>query len=78
MKLKYSLLPVLMGLALWGCTASPTVSSQEKAKGDSKMTEATPTPQPSPRGYSKDLEAMRASFNRDKGKVRLVTLLSPT
>lgn len=46
------------------------------------MTEAaSPTPTPNyqePRPYSKDLAGLRAQFNRDKGKVRLVTLLSPT
>jgi hypothetical protein len=28
--------------------------------------------------YSADLEKLRADFNADKGKVRLVVLLSPT
>lgn len=78
MRLKCLLLLVLLSVALWGCTASSTVISHETAKGNSKINEATPTPQPSPRGYSKNLEELRASFNRDKGKVRMVTLLSPT
>lgn len=30
------------------------------------------------REYSSDLEALRAEFNRDKGKPRLLVLLSPT
>ena len=29
-------------------------------------------------GYSTDLNDLRAQFNRDKGKVRLLMLLSPT
>ena len=28
--------------------------------------------------YSSDVSELKASFNRDKGKVRLVVLLSPT
>jgi len=30
------------------------------------------------RGYSKDLNKLRAKFNGDRGKVRLLMLLSPT
>lgn len=30
------------------------------------------------RSYSTDLGGLRAQFNRDKGKVRLVAVLSPT
>jgi len=30
------------------------------------------------RRYSTDLKELRAQFNRDKGKVRLLLLLSPT
>lgn len=33
--------------------------------------------QPAP-AFSKDLDALRARFNRDKGHVRLLMLLSPT
>lgn len=82
MKLKCSLLLMLVGLLVWGCIASSTVWSQQKAKENSKRAKSTPTPkpspQPSPRSYSKDMKELRARFNRDKGKVRLVTLLSPT
>lgn len=42
------------------------------------MSEPTPSPSPQSRPYSENLEELRAAFNRDKGKVRLVTLLSPT
>lgn len=70
----------LLTLVLWvGCSSSGGV--QKNAGGEQKMSDAaqsTPTPNQSPRPYSKDLEELRASFNRDKGKVRLVTLLSPT
>ena len=71
---------LLLGLTLWfGCSGATT--GQKATNGERKMTEAastTPTPAQSPRPYSKDLEELRAAFNRDKGKVRLVTLLSPT
>lgn len=30
------------------------------------------------KGYSSDMNALRAQFNADKGKVRLLVLLSPT
>jgi hypothetical protein len=30
------------------------------------------------RGYSADMKELRDTFNRDKGKVRLLLLLSPT
>jgi hypothetical protein len=30
------------------------------------------------RGYSKDLGGLRTQFNQDKGKVRLLMVLSPT
>jgi hypothetical protein len=30
------------------------------------------------RDYSKDLGGLRAQFNRDRGKVRLLMVLSPT
>ena len=71
---------LLLNLVLWaGCSSSGSV--QQNAVGEQKISETakpTPTPGQSPRPYSKDLEELRASFNRDKGKVRLVTLLSPT
>jgi uncharacterized protein YcfL len=72
--------PLVLSLALWvGCSSSGSV--QQNAANEQKMsetTQSTPTPSQSPRPFSKDLGELRASFNRDKGKVRLVTLLSPT
>lgn len=71
---------LLLPLFLWvGCSSSGSV--QQNAGSEQKMNDSaqvTPTPSQSPRSYSKDLGELRASFNRDKGKVRLVTLLSPT
>ena len=70
--------PLLLGITWLGCSAAST--GQKASNGGQKMAEASPTPTPSqePRPYSKDLAELRAAFNRDKGKVRLVTLLSPT
>ena len=71
---------LLLGLTSWlGCSTAST--GQRASNGGQKMTEAaspTPTPNQEPRPYSKDMAELRAQFNRDKGDVRLVTLLSPT
>ncbi len=70
---------LLLGLLLCGgCSASG--GAQRGSNGEQKMSETTATPPPaqSPRPYSKDLDELHAAFNRDKGRVRLVTLLSPT
>lgn len=72
----------LLFLGLISCLGCSTASTGQKASHEmQKMSEAaspTPTPNQGPRPYSKDLAELRAQFNRDKGKVRLVTLLSPT
>lgn len=82
MRREVLLTTLLLSLILWAsCAASSTGSDWRVAGGEQKMKEnASPTPTPSQRerAYSTDLEEVRASFNRDKGKVRLVTLLSPT
>ena len=64
-------------LLLGGCAVSG--GQGQNAEGGRKVAE-TPqgTPTAAPRTYSKDLGELRAAFNRDKGRVRLVTLLSPT
>ena len=70
---------LLMGLTSWlGCSAAST--GQNVSNEVQRMTEASPTPMPNqePHHYSKDLTELRVAFNRDKGKVRLMTLLSPT
>lgn len=79
MKHKYLSL-LLLGLVLLGGCSSP-ISESKNVQGEQNMNETaqtSPTPSASPRPYSKDLSELRAQFNRDKGKVRLVTLLSPT
>jgi hypothetical protein len=71
---------LLSGLSsLLGCSAVST--GQKPSNEGQQMTNAsspTSTPKQEPRPYSKDVAELRAAFNRDKGKVRLVTLLSPT
>jgi hypothetical protein len=63
------------GLLLWlGCF---TAKVEQTANGQTKDQKA-PVSNPSPRPYSKDLNELRARFNQDKGKVRLLVLLSPT
>jgi ABC-type glycerol-3-phosphate transport system substrate-binding protein len=70
---------LLVGVTTWsGCTASSSSGDRQADGGQAKMSEPTPSPSPQPRPYSTNLEELRAAFNRDKGKVRLVTLLSPT
>lgn len=75
-----SVWPSLLALALWvGCTSAGSV--QKSAGSEQRMSDTaqpTLTPGQSPRPYSKNLDELRVGFNRDKGKVRLVTLLSPT
>ena len=75
---RFSLL--LLGLTvLAACTASSSGANQQTNGGQAKMSEPTPSPSPQQsRPYSTNLEELRAAFNHDKGKVRLVTLLSPT
>lgn len=46
--------------------------------GETNETEPTDIASPAARKYSENLEELRASFNRDMGKVRLLMLLSPT
>ena len=46
--------------------------------GDAPNAQPAPSPGQERRAYSADMGELRASFNRDKGQVRLVALLSPT
>ena len=80
MKGKGMWLPLLLlGLtAMAACTALSSGTNQQANGGQAKMSEPTPGPSPQSRPYSTNLDELRAAFNRDKGKVRLVTLLSPT
>ena len=70
------LLTLILGI---GCSSAGSV--QNNAGSEQKMSDtaqSTPSPDQESRPYSKDLAELRAAFNRDTGKVRLVTLLSPT
>ena len=51
-------------------------SAQKRARP--ARVEKNRKPKPPAPGFSKDLEALRAQFNKDKGHVRLLLLLSPT
>ena len=69
---------LLLGLTAWAaCTASSSGGNRQANGGQAKMSEPTPSPS-QPRPYSMNLDELRAAFNRDKEKVRLVTVLSPT
>jgi hypothetical protein len=71
---KLSRIFLLLGIGL-----SVVVSSVGKSSVLEQVPAASRTAEePSPRPYSKNLEELRARFNKDRGKVRLVTLLSPT
>ena len=78
MKRIYLWLLVVSVASAAGCSAQ---STGPKASNEvPKMTDSPtlPTPKEEPRTYSKELAELRVAFNRDKDKVRLVTLLSPT
>jgi hypothetical protein len=82
MKKSYLLLSLAALIALFGCSTEQK-TNQEIAVNNAnipapKTPETTPTVYPTTREYSKNINDLRASFNKDKGKVRLVTLLSPT
>lgn len=85
MKRTYLWLLILGLTSGLGCTGvsngQNTSNKAQKMTGVASPTPTplpTPTPNQGPRPYSKDLDKLRAQFNRDKGKVRLVILLSPT
>lgn len=71
-------------LLIWsvalGLSCSAQSTGQKASNEVQKMTGASPLPTPKQesRPFSKNLAELREAFNRDKGKVRLVSLLSPT
>lgn len=73
-----SLTLILLGLLLWGgCSSSlQTKGQSEKEIPQVNKTDSTPSAKADP--YSTNLDELKKEFNADKGKVRLVTLLSPT
>jgi hypothetical protein len=73
------LFTLLLCLTLWhGCSTSAIRQRNDTSEAKDVNKTASPTPEGDPRPYSKNLDELRAQFNGDKGKVRLVTLLSPT
>ncbi len=81
MKLKLKLMILLiLGLLLWsGCSSILQTNGQSvKEKQQMNKTDSTPTPSAKADSYSTNLDELKEKFNADKGKVRLVTLLSPT
>ncbi len=75
MKEKRVCIALCFGLLLWlGCF---TASVEQTANGQTKDQKAAVS-NPTARPYSKDLNALRTRFNQDKGKLRLLVLLSPT
>ena len=60
--------PLFLGLLLLGLAIFIGFTFMDRGTG---LTEQQ-------RGYSPDLNELRARFNQDRGKVRLVLLLSPT
>jgi hypothetical protein len=60
--------PVLLGLILVGLAVFAV----------SQLINRNGAPMAENKSYSTDLNDLRAQFNQDKGKVRLLLLLSPT
>ncbi|MGH9939635.1 MAG: hypothetical protein ACREAM_25620 [Blastocatellia bacterium] len=64
-----------LGLALW-LSAAASIAGQ--ATMQNAPAQGATAGNPAPRPYSKDLNELRKRFNQDKGKARLLVLLSPT
>jgi hypothetical protein len=69
-------MPALLALLLFGIIVLAGQPSLRRGSGG-------PAPVSSPtvtndKRYSTDMKELRARFNQDKGKVRLILLLSPT
>jgi hypothetical protein len=78
MKRKF-LEPTLLGLVLLGIIALAVYPYLRRSGGSSSPAVATPTAaNDNNKRYSTDMNELHAKFNQDKGKVRLILLLSPT
>jgi len=76
MKRNYGWLLIFSLTFVVGC--STNISRSENG-GNANERERTMTRNtPAARSYSDDLAELRARFNADKGKVRMLMLLSPT
>jgi len=67
--------PALLGLILLGIIALAVYPYLRKPGNSSAVTSLTVA---NDKPYSTDMEELRTRFNQDKGKVRLLLLLSPT
>jgi hypothetical protein len=75
MKRKY-FMPALLALPLFGIIVLAGYPSLQRGySGTSPVPSPTVT---NDKRYSTDLKELRDRFNQDKGKVRLILLLSPT
>ena len=80
MKRKY-LEPALLGVVLLGIIALAVYPYLRGSTGSQTVTAPAPTPTNAAddkKQYSTNLKVLRDRFNQDKGKVRLLLLLSPT
>jgi hypothetical protein len=77
MKRKY-LEPVLLGVVLLAIIVLAVYPYLRGNKGAPTTTEMNNKTETTDRHYSTDLKELRDHFNQDKGKVRLILLLSPT
>ena len=74
MKRKY-LEPALLGLVLLGIIA---LAVYPYLRGSGNSSTPAPSEVMGDKKYSTDLNQLRAKFNQDRGRVRLLLLLSPT
>ena len=77
MKRKY-LEPALLGVVLLAIIVLAAYPYLRGNKGASTSTEINNKPEMNDRHYSTEMKELRDHFNQDKGKVRLILLLSPT
>ncbi|MGH9970554.1 MAG: hypothetical protein ACREBG_22560 [Pyrinomonadaceae bacterium] len=70
----------LILLAIVALAAYPYIRSRHDSSAAISNAELKPVATPERRDaqYSKDVKGLRDKFNQDKGKVRLIFLLSPT
>jgi len=72
--------PALLGLVLLGIVALAVYPCLRRSGSSSSSAVAVtaPTGANDNKQYSTDMNELRAKFNQDKSKVRLILLLSPT
>lgn len=70
--------PALLGLVLLGIIALAVYPYFRRGGGSSSSAVTAPMAAPDNKRYSTDMNELRTRFNQDRGKVRLILLLSPT